>query len=268
MLPRRYSVVIADPSSGVERRLQLPVRPVVAVVGAVVTLPVLIGLGAAWKAKSDVAGALREPARARARERQLPPGHRGAVRPDRIAAVGHLRPRDALGARPGLAKAMANLPALREGQGDGRRHRHAPAASAAARTPRRSRRSPTPTTRSACCARCSKASSRRLSLVKQSVDRRDALAAATPSIWPAHGWLSSPMGYRTDPVNGGRSDFHPGLDIAGDTRPAGLRHRRRHGRVRRQAGQLRQPDRHRPRLRPRNALRPPAVVLGEQGRHR
>jgi hypothetical protein len=55
MLPRRYSVVIADPSSGVERRLQLPVRPVVAVVGAVVTLPILIGLGAAWKAKADVA---------------------------------------------------------------------------------------------------------------------------------------------------------------------------------------------------------------------
>jgi murein DD-endopeptidase MepM/ murein hydrolase activator NlpD len=52
--------------------------------------------------------------------------------------------------------------------------------------------------------------------VKQSVERRDALATATPSIWPTHGWLTSPMGYRTDPVNGESGDFHPGLDIAGD----------------------------------------------------
>jgi murein DD-endopeptidase MepM/ murein hydrolase activator NlpD len=54
-----------------------------------------------------------------------------------------------------------------------------------------------------------------LSLVRRTVEKRNALAAATPSIWPAHGWLSSVMGSRVDPVNGG-ADFHSGLDIAGD----------------------------------------------------
>jgi murein DD-endopeptidase MepM/ murein hydrolase activator NlpD len=56
----------------------------------------------------------------------------------------------------------------------------------------------------------------RLSLVQGDVDRRNALADATPSLWPAHGWLTSRMGYRRDPVTGAASDYHGGLDIAGE----------------------------------------------------
>jgi murein DD-endopeptidase MepM/ murein hydrolase activator NlpD len=55
----------------------------------------------------------------------------------------------------------------------------------------------------------------RLSIVSRNVDRRNALAAATPSIWPARGWLSSTMGRRSDPFTGD-DDFHAGLDIAGE----------------------------------------------------
>lgn len=55
----------------------------------------------------------------------------------------------------------------------------------------------------------------RLSSVRSDVEKRDALAAATPSIWPAHGWLSSTVGNRRDPITGG-PDFHPGLDISAD----------------------------------------------------
>ena len=106
---------------------------------------------------------------------------------------------------------------------------------------------------------------RRLSLVRRTVERRNALAAATPSIWPAHGWLSSAMGSRVDPVTGGcglpRRPRHRRRP-----RPARLRHRRRHGGLRRLSRQLRQPDRHRPRLRPRDPLRSPAVVQRDQGR--
>jgi murein DD-endopeptidase MepM/ murein hydrolase activator NlpD len=54
-----------------------------------------------------------------------------------------------------------------------------------------------------------------LSLVRGTVEKRNALAAATPAIWPAHGWLTSRMGNRVDPMTGG-NDFHAGLDIAGD----------------------------------------------------
>lgn len=46
-----------------------------------------------------------------------------------------------------------------------------------------------------------------------------ALLAATPSIWPARGYLSSNFGNRTDPFTGQR-DFHGGLDISG---PVGTR---------------------------------------------
>jgi murein DD-endopeptidase MepM/ murein hydrolase activator NlpD len=35
-------------------------------------------------------------------------------------------------------------------------------------------------------------------------------------IWPVHGPITSPFGYRTNPF-GGAPDFHPGLDIAADT---------------------------------------------------
>jgi murein DD-endopeptidase MepM/ murein hydrolase activator NlpD len=42
---------------------------------------------------------------------------------------------------------------------------------------------------------------------------QQALFAATPSIWPVRGYLSSNFGNRTDPFTGQR-DFHPGIDIS------------------------------------------------------
>jgi murein DD-endopeptidase MepM/ murein hydrolase activator NlpD len=56
---------------------------------------------------------------------------------------------------------------------------------------------------------------RKLDEVRPGVERREALAAATPSIWPVAGWLSSAYGNRRDPFTGS-PDFHPGLDISAD----------------------------------------------------
>jgi len=53
----------------------------------------------------------------------------------------------------------------------------------------------------------------RLRYVRKDVERREALAAATPSIWPAHGWLSGTFGGRSDPFTG-EPGFHQGLDIS------------------------------------------------------
>ena len=53
----------------------------------------------------------------------------------------------------------------------------------------------------------------RLNLVRRDVAYREALASATPAIWPADGWLSGSYGYRTDPFTGER-DFHPAVDIS------------------------------------------------------
>ena len=53
----------------------------------------------------------------------------------------------------------------------------------------------------------------RLELVRRGVAYREALAAATPVIWPADGWISGTYGYRDDPFTGER-DFHPAVDIS------------------------------------------------------
>jgi len=46
-------------------------------------------------------------------------------------------------------------------------------------------------------------------------ERRQALAAATPSIWPVTGGLTSSYGSRLDPFTGSH-EFHAGLDISAD----------------------------------------------------
>src|SRR5262245_60184436 len=53
MPSRRYTILVADRSSGVVRRATVSLRPAMIVIAAVFSVPVLIGLGAAWKAKSD-----------------------------------------------------------------------------------------------------------------------------------------------------------------------------------------------------------------------
>ena len=51
----RYTILIADRQTGVVRRFTIGLRLALTVATTVVTLPILIGMGAAWKAKADVA---------------------------------------------------------------------------------------------------------------------------------------------------------------------------------------------------------------------
>ncbi len=51
-------------------------------------------------------------------------------------------------------------------------------------------------------------------LVEGLEDRREQLAA-TPSIWPTDGFVTSGYGFRTSPFTG-RKQFHAGIDIAAD----------------------------------------------------
>jgi murein DD-endopeptidase MepM/ murein hydrolase activator NlpD len=53
----------------------------------------------------------------------------------------------------------------------------------------------------------------RLTSVRVDVERQEALSNATPSIWPAYGWLTGTFGGRPDPFTGERA-FHQGLDIS------------------------------------------------------
>jgi murein DD-endopeptidase MepM/ murein hydrolase activator NlpD len=214
MPSRRYTILIADRTSGVVRRVTISAGPAVAVACAIVTLPVLVGIGAAWKAKSEVAS-LYSSNRSLESENA---NYRGATQAlsEQIeslqSVVADLGARSALD--PALARAVEKLPAFVKNRAMG-----GSAATAAV-----AQQSAYAKTLSALAApddtfgllrNVLEGLQSRLHDVRYMVERRNALAAATPSIWPAHGWLTSRMGSRQDPVSGG-DDFHAGLDIAGE----------------------------------------------------
>src|SRR5258708_10832228 len=55
MLARRYTVIIADRSSGILRRGTISVRGVLGVLSAIIGVPILMGLGAKWSAGAEMA---------------------------------------------------------------------------------------------------------------------------------------------------------------------------------------------------------------------
>jgi murein DD-endopeptidase MepM/ murein hydrolase activator NlpD len=215
MPARRYTIVVADRTTGVVRRITISARPVIAAVCAVASLPVLIGVGAAWKARAEVASlyarheALQaENASYRSATESLT-GEIGALQ----AAIKDLGAKSALD--PSLAKAMDRLPALVKARamGGGTTSPRSVADTddyAATLTALA-----TPEDTFGLLRNLLGGLQSRLVDVKKVVDRRNALATATPSLWPIKGWITSTMGYRQDPITGG-SDFHAGLDIAGD----------------------------------------------------
>jgi murein DD-endopeptidase MepM/ murein hydrolase activator NlpD len=215
MPARRYTIVVADRTTGVVRRITISARPVIAAVCAVASLPVLIGVGAAWKARSDVAALYAshqsletENASYRSATESLA-GEIDSLQ----AAIKELGAESALD--PNLTKAMDRLPALVKARAMGggtTSPRKVGSAddytnTLAALTP--------PEDTFGLLRNLLGGLQSRLLDVKKNVDRRNALATATPSLWPVRGWITSTMGSRVDPITGG-SDFHPGLDIAGD----------------------------------------------------
>jgi murein DD-endopeptidase MepM/ murein hydrolase activator NlpD len=209
MASKRYTIIVADRSSGVVRRATLSLRPVMIAAGIALALPVLIGIGAAWKAKSDVTD-LRV-------SHQVLEAENASFRSATEELAGQIASLESaiqdLGARsaldPSLARTMNKLPALVKARamgGSTEVDRTAQAALSALGTPEDT---------FGLLRTLLEGLESRLYVVSRSVDRRNALAAATPSIWPANGWLSSTMGHRIDPIDGG-DDFHAGLDIAAE----------------------------------------------------
>jgi murein DD-endopeptidase MepM/ murein hydrolase activator NlpD len=211
---RRYTILVADRTTGVVRRVTIAARPAVVVACAVVTLPVLVGIGAAWKAKSDVADVY-----ASERALQLENASYRSATAELSGQIQSLQTTITdLGARaaldPGLARAMDTLPALVKSRAMGgsvtgasrqETSSYANALTALAN----------PEDTFGLLRTLLEGLESRLHVVRRTVERRNALADATPSIWPAHGWLSSTMGRRADPMTGG-ADYHSGLDIAGE----------------------------------------------------
>ncbi|HUE90375.1 MAG TPA: M23 family metallopeptidase [Vicinamibacterales bacterium] len=207
-MSRRYTIVLADRRTGVVRRFTVGLWPTVAAGTFVLALPVLIGTGAALKARSDVAALYAsaaaldsENANYRAATEALSGQIRGLQ-----SAINELGANAALD--PSLASAMDRLPAVVKNRAMG----------GAGSTPSALGSLPalqSPENTFGLLREILEGIESRLTDARSDVERRNALAAATPSIWPAHGWLSSSVGRRTDPINGG-DDFHHGLDISAD----------------------------------------------------
>ena len=209
MASRRYTILVADRRSGVVRRATFSVRPFAIIASVLVALPILIGLGAAWKAESDVAdlhashAALElENANYHAATEALA-GQIASLQ----SAIADIGAKSALD--PTLARAIDKLPSLVKARAMG----GGTEVSKSAQDALASITSPEDTF--GLLRTLLETIETRLNVVGNAVDRRNALANATPSIWPAHGWLTSSVGSRSDPVTG-NADFHRGLDIAGE----------------------------------------------------
>ncbi len=208
MPSRRYTIVLADRATGVVRRATIAVRPVAIAACVILATPVLIGLGAAWKGRLDTADL-----RASHRSLELQnSSYRAATEAlsgqieSLQSAMADISGRSALD--PSLARAMDQLPALVKSRAMG--------GAGMDRTARTALTAMTvPEDTFGLLRGLLESLESRLRDVRSDVDRRNALADATPSIWPAHGWISSTLGPRKDPLTGG-PDFHSGLDIAGE----------------------------------------------------
>jgi len=209
MRSRRYAIAVADRRSGVVRRFTVGLWPTLATTAGVLALPILIGIGAAMKAKSEVAELYSTTAALEvenANYRFATEALAGQIQALQ-AAITELGAKAALD--PSLASAMDKLPAVVKNRAMGGGSQAATPLGAL--TP--ALRSPENTF--GLLREILEGLETRLHSVRTDVDKRNALAAATPSIWPAHGWLSSGIGARNDPITGQR-DFHEGLDISAD----------------------------------------------------
>ena len=208
---RRYTFVIADRQTGAIRRLTISLWPTLAGAATVFAFPVLIGLGARWSARAtidelQVANATLQVENASYRSAT---GELAGQISSLQAAVDQLGERAAVD--PVVGRAMDKLPSNIKSRAMG----GMPAVSRAAFSPMLGGSLATTDTALGMLSELLGVIGSRLDSVRDSVDRRQALASATPSVWPVAGWLTSNYGNRRDPITKG-PDFHPGLDISAD----------------------------------------------------
>jgi murein DD-endopeptidase MepM/ murein hydrolase activator NlpD len=207
--PRRYTFVIADRNSGVVRQATISLRPTIAIVFSILSLPVLIGLGARWSALAEIQ-VLRvsntsleiENTSYRTATEELTTQIQALQ-----SAVTDLSARSALD--PRAARALERLPAvLKSNQSAGGTSDPSPTAMLSSSVT-------SPEDTFGVLRNLLEGLESRLRVVQKDVEKRQALANATPSVWPVYGWLTGGFGMRSDPFTG-EAGFHKGLDISAD----------------------------------------------------
>ena len=210
MRARRYTIVIADRTSGVVRRVTISLRPTLAAVTGALMLPVLVGLGARWSARIEI-----DQLRSQTAALEVENGSYRAATGELTGQIQSLESVIAdLGARakldPDQARAMQKLPAFVKARAAGGNLEPNAAISEIAKAPFSS-----PEDTFGVLRDLLQGLESRLRFVRRDVERREALASATPSMWPTHGWLTGTFGGRSDPFSG-EPAFHQGLDISTD----------------------------------------------------
>ena len=208
---RRFTIVVADRRTGAYRRFGLRPVPALAAVALLFLLPVLVGMGLKWSARAEISSLQSTAQRLDLENRNF------------RAATGELATQvqslqavvSELGAKAlvdtDTARAMDRLPAIVKSRAAGGPIVSLPSS--------RSLFSPrvggSPEDTFGVLRDLLYTLENRLQIVQPGLERRQALAAATPSIWPARGWMNDGYGSRRDPFDGS-ADYHPGLDISAD----------------------------------------------------
>lgn len=207
-LSRRFTLLVVDRSTGVGRRFTLRLGWTLGVIGFLFILPVLVGLGIRWMTVAELS-ALRSSATSLELENASYREATGELATQIVSLQGVI---DELGARATVdsaaARAMQKLPSVVKSRAiGGGTPPQAPGFIAAALA--------SPEDTFGLMRDVLGRLENRLRLVRTDVERREALAAATPSIWPAVGWLTAGFGSRSDPFTGDPA-YHGGLDISAD----------------------------------------------------
>jgi len=209
---RRYTVVIADRSSGVVRQLTVNLRWLALTVATVLAVPVLMGLGAKWSASAQIEELLSTNA--------VLLVENGSYRVATGELTGQIQSLENvindLGTRsmldPAQARAMQKLPAVVRSRAAGGTNTNPGAANSAFSDIAKAALN-TPEDTFGVLRDLLHGLESRLSFVRRDVERGEELASATPSIWPAHGWLTGTFGGRSDPFTG-EPGYHQGIDIS------------------------------------------------------
>jgi len=204
MIPKRYSLIIGDRASGMVHRFTVPVRSTLAVIAAILALPVGWSVQSRWGMQAEV-----ERLQLLTATLQIENASYRAAATELTTRIGSLRTEMSnLATRseldPRVARAVEHLPtklraaALGEAVGS---------LNAVARA--------SPLYAFDLLRDLLASLDQRLQVLRNRVARREQLVEATPISWPADGWLSATFGYRRDPFTGER-EFHPAIDISSD----------------------------------------------------
>jgi murein DD-endopeptidase MepM/ murein hydrolase activator NlpD len=202
---RRYSFAVTDSTTGTVRRCTLPVAPALAIIAGIFALPVLIGLGARWAVRAELQDLTASTLALRVENDnyRTATGQLASQISELQSAVDEIGARAAVD--PDASRAMERLPAKIKSRAMG--------GGSGSAVPILDGSAASTDSAVSVMRELLVGIENRLQLVRSDVERRRALALATPSIWPVTGWLSSSYGTRRDPFTGA-DDFHPGLDIS------------------------------------------------------